>query len=596
MANNITARVTLIDDFSKGIKTAQASLNGFTSMFRGIRNLYFGSIGVIIPYSAIESITKANIAWTALQNKMQASFATFSTGKEEFTYIRSEADRLGIGLQTAADAYGMFSASALNAGFALKDVKEMFRNVSEAAVSIQLSPERLQLVLLAMQQLASKGKVSMEEVQRQLGESLPGAVKAGANAMKMSMSEFIKAVSTGKVMSKDFLLPFSQEIKRMLGSNLQAGIETLQASLERTKNKWFELKSALGKRIEPVLKVFADESIKVMDVLLEKLGVVKAKTGEIAEESKKTGGYFRWLKEGIVSDVTKVGFDFVKRFLIDMRDTIYDIAKGLGVIWNIGENVWAGIKKTVIDSKTAIEISSEVLKVYEILQKREKEPLKTQSENWAKASDYVKSGIKVSEDIDNVVTAYYRRSAIINKEKMKDRPEEIRLEAERSRAELEKNLAIAKEQLTVTKETVDTYQKFSKAGIESPVLDKKFEEVKAQFKALESLKASLDSKGKDEFELLKKEIADLTYEKNEMLFGVTWTANDTKQKFQNIGALVTEAVKNAYIHKEIGRRGQEIKQKDLRRKRTILSRKIFRRDHVRGIGVHGKLSAFEGLT
>ena len=57
--------------------------------------------------------------------------------------------------------------------------------------------ETLKRASIAIQQMAGKGVVSMEELRQQLGEAVPTAMQDMADGMNMSMAELAKAVSKG---------------------------------------------------------------------------------------------------------------------------------------------------------------------------------------------------------------------------------------------------------------------------------------------------------------------------------------------------------------------------------------------------------------
>ncbi|WP_339355078.1 tape measure protein, partial [Klebsiella pneumoniae] len=63
----------------------------------------------------------------------------------------------------------------------------------------------LKRAAVAVQQMSGKGVVSMEELRQQLGEAVPNAMKAMADAAGITMGELTKAVSSGTVEAKQAL-------------------------------------------------------------------------------------------------------------------------------------------------------------------------------------------------------------------------------------------------------------------------------------------------------------------------------------------------------------------------------------------------------
>jgi tape measure domain-containing protein len=98
--------------------------------------------------------------------------------------------------------------------------------------------EQLKSASLAIQQMAGKGVVSLQELRMQLSQAVPGAAQAMAVGMGMSMGELTKAISKGTVSSE-------MAIRKMLAvfANDSLGaaneqMKTWQGSLEKLNTRW----------------------------------------------------------------------------------------------------------------------------------------------------------------------------------------------------------------------------------------------------------------------------------------------------------------------------------------------------------------------
>lgn len=67
------------------------------------------------------------------------------------------------------------------------------------------SSETLHRASIAIQQMAGKGVISMEELRQQLGEAVPTAMRNMADGMGMTMGELVKHISRGEVAAKPAL-------------------------------------------------------------------------------------------------------------------------------------------------------------------------------------------------------------------------------------------------------------------------------------------------------------------------------------------------------------------------------------------------------
>lgn len=171
--------------------------------------------------------------FTALQNKFKAAAGSAATGAASFEFIKETVDELGLSLIDTADAYAGFLAAATRSGLTFAESEQIFKDVATAATSLQLPAEKVGLVFRALEQISSKGVVSMEELKLQLGDSLPGAVQIAAKSMNMTTQAFLEAVSAGEVMSKDFLPKFAKQIKDELGGSAEDAADSLQAAFNR---------------------------------------------------------------------------------------------------------------------------------------------------------------------------------------------------------------------------------------------------------------------------------------------------------------------------------------------------------------------------
>ena len=79
-----------------------------------------------------------------------------------------------------------------------------------------MSSEDAHLSYLALSQMMSKGKVSSEELRRQLGERMPIAMEAMARAVGVTIQELDGLLKAGKLLSKDVMMPFVKEMENML--------------------------------------------------------------------------------------------------------------------------------------------------------------------------------------------------------------------------------------------------------------------------------------------------------------------------------------------------------------------------------------------
>jgi tape measure domain-containing protein len=149
----------------------------------------------------IETIVQAE----SLKRGLTAITGSSAAAAQEIEYLRTTSNRLGLELQTASQAYLSLSAATKGTAIEGEKTRALFEAISLAMGTLGKSSAETERALTAVQQMASKGTVSMEELRGQLGEALPGALAAAASGAGLTTAELIKMVESGDVLAKDLL-------------------------------------------------------------------------------------------------------------------------------------------------------------------------------------------------------------------------------------------------------------------------------------------------------------------------------------------------------------------------------------------------------
>lgn len=153
---------------------------------------------------------------TAITGSTQAAGA-------EMEYIRATADKMGLKLGDVATAWISLSAAAKGSALEGQAARDIFESVSLAMGKLGKSSADTQGALLAIEQMISKGVVSAEELRGQLGERLPGAFKAAADAMGRTEQELGKMLESGEVMAEELLPLLSQRLNELYNDGKEIG-------------------------------------------------------------------------------------------------------------------------------------------------------------------------------------------------------------------------------------------------------------------------------------------------------------------------------------------------------------------------------------
>lgn len=107
--------------------------------------------------------------------------------------------------------------------------------------------DNLKRASIAIQQMAGKGVISMEELRQQLGESVPNAIQTMSRGLGIGMKDMIDLISKGAVESNDALAAMFR----------QMGIEN-DGAAERMSETWDGLMNRLKTRLTQAAKEIGD--------------------------------------------------------------------------------------------------------------------------------------------------------------------------------------------------------------------------------------------------------------------------------------------------------------------------------------------------
>jgi tape measure domain-containing protein len=144
----------------------------------------------------------------------------------------------GVELVTTTTRWSRFLAAAQESGLALRETENIFESMTKASAVLGLNTDELTSVYLALEQMLSKGKITTEELRRQLGERLPGAMGIMAASIGVTIPELDKMLKKGEVLSAEVLPDFAQAVERAYGIENEGRIETLIAKQNRLTASW----------------------------------------------------------------------------------------------------------------------------------------------------------------------------------------------------------------------------------------------------------------------------------------------------------------------------------------------------------------------
>lgn len=205
---------------------------------------FLGSTLVSTALAGSRALYEASAAGERLRTMLD--YATGGKSAAEMVYISGVANRLGLDMQSTAQAFGSFAAAAKGTSLEGDKARGVFEAVAKSSAVMGNTADETRGILLALQQMLSKGTVSAEELRGQLGERMPGAFQIAARSMGVTTQELGKMLEQGQVLSEDFLPKFARQLEQELGGAADKAADRLDAATNKINNAWERLKRNLG--------------------------------------------------------------------------------------------------------------------------------------------------------------------------------------------------------------------------------------------------------------------------------------------------------------------------------------------------------------
>lgn len=231
----------LTENFKKGANTVKNSLRSIQmQVVTFAAALGFGGLGLSGLVSRFKDVAReTSRVITALKN--------VSDGTKGFVdnlrFVNDMANKYGLEVNALTSNFAKFTSSATQANMPMEKQQKVFESLSRASTAFGLSAEDTNGVFLALSQMMGKGKISSEELRKQMGERLPIAMQAMAKAAGVSMNELEQLLKQGKLMSSDIIPKFADALSEMIPN---VDTDNLETSLNRLSNTFGDIVNASG--------------------------------------------------------------------------------------------------------------------------------------------------------------------------------------------------------------------------------------------------------------------------------------------------------------------------------------------------------------
>lgn len=187
----------------------------------------------------VQAFINANVEAEKFTRTLTLLTGSSSAAAAEFEFVKRISNELGLEIAVTAGAYASLTAATNGTNLQGEATRTIFESISRAMAALGRSSEETSGAFLAITQIVSKGRVSLEELSGQLGERLPGTLQIAARGLGLTTQELIKLVETGSLTAEQFLPAFARELDKTFAGATFDGYTANLARLKNTINEAF---------------------------------------------------------------------------------------------------------------------------------------------------------------------------------------------------------------------------------------------------------------------------------------------------------------------------------------------------------------------
>ena len=248
--DNLSKKVQKADNAVGKLSNHQQSLGKLSSGIGDLMGAFGISTGLYLGATIVKDIfeTTKELQSLDLALKMvSGSQAEFASNQ---SFVSAVAEKWGIEIKGLTQQYTQFYTAAKGI-IATEKIKTVFESIAKSGALMGLSVEKQNAAFYAFEQMMSKGVVASEELKKQLGNAMPGAMKAAGMAY-MELHPKIKSIQEaeaalmsemkkGAIDSATYVPLIAKNFEKLYGIEQVNKVNTLQSSQERLANTWTEL-------------------------------------------------------------------------------------------------------------------------------------------------------------------------------------------------------------------------------------------------------------------------------------------------------------------------------------------------------------------
>jgi tape measure domain-containing protein len=292
----------------RGLKGALPHLRDISIVGMAANSAFSGIANSVVPLAqslmkANAQIEKTKVLLTGLSNAIDPD-SRLKEASKDMEFLFQTAKQSPFALSELTNSFVKLKSAGLD------NVEQTLTTLTDALSSFGGDDQALHRTTVALQQMASKGVISMEELRQQLGESLPTAMQSMADGMGLSMAELVKQVSTGRVKAVPAIRAMMQEMEFTMRGSSANMMKTWSGMTSQLETNWMLLQKKIGEAglfeaakaalSDLNMEMDSDEALKYASVIGKGLTDALSVARDLAKEFKENKDLIIAMGEGLL--------------------------------------------------------------------------------------------------------------------------------------------------------------------------------------------------------------------------------------------------------------------------------------------------------
>jgi tape measure domain-containing protein len=271
MAGKNTVEIILSakDQASKAVKAAMGSVQSSASAAMSTIKT-----GAAVATAAIVTLTgaisKVGVGYNAMMEQSAIAWETILGSQEEAIKTLKTLEIMGA--KTPFEFEGLDKAAKLlnMAGYEGDNLFKTLTAVGDAVSAVGGGQDELQGISMAIFQMASKGKISAEEMNQLAERGIP-AWKMIADAQGKSVQQMMEMSQNGELFAKDVLPQLTEQLGKRFGGAMEKQSTTFNGMLSTIKDNLKMIASQMSQNLFENLKSSMENAIPLLSGFMELL-------------------------------------------------------------------------------------------------------------------------------------------------------------------------------------------------------------------------------------------------------------------------------------------------------------------------------------